>query len=178
MALYLINYRHASSAPAQSITRLPLEEASKLASQLYHSSTCKAHRRFGPDFVQYYENRKKAEQWLYQHFQLLGGHPKTTNPLYFSLQTSSALASNYNDTQEIRLDLDTIADEDISFTLGDSMALYYTGSLNQLLTKQEILALLASHDIDAFIRASGKHCTFIEAQLWNDEYIDKEVIFG
>ena len=173
MRLYLVNYRHESSAPAQSITRLPLTEATKLAEQLYRNSTCKAHRRFGTNFFQYYENRKKAEQWMYQQFQQLGGHPKTANPLYFSLQSSSVLADNYDDGKEIRLNLDAIADVDISFTLGDSMALYYTESLNRLLTKRELLALLGSydHDMGALIQASGEHCAFIEAQLWNDRYI-------
>ena len=80
MKLYLVNYRHKDSVPCKSITELPLEEAKKLAEQLHAGSDCRAHRRFGAEFERYYDDRRKAEQWMYDMFCELGGKPETKHP--------------------------------------------------------------------------------------------------
>ena len=138
MELYLVNYRHKKSEACKNITELPLEEAKKLAEKLYSDCSCRAHRRFGVTFEQYYENRCKAEQWLYDFFCKLGGTPKRKHPLYFTVQPSEVLAENYGEHCAIKIDLDEVAEGDISFTFGDSMALYYTEKLHQVYTKKDL----------------------------------------
>lgn len=166
--LYLINYRNINSCQCRSITELPFPEAKIIADQLYQSSPCVAHRRFGPNFAQYYDDRQKAEQWLYDHFQNSGGNPHTKHPLYFVVQISENPVFDFGDTHTFNLNLDDIVDEDVSFTLGDSMNLYYQGILNHLLTKKDLLELLRTHKTDMHNFMS--EISFIEAQLWNHNY--------
>ena len=173
MKLYLVNYRHKDSVPCKSITALPLEEAKKLAKQLHAGSSCRAHRRFGTDFERYYVDRRKAEQWMYDTFRKIGGTPDRKYPLYFTVQPSEALSENYGEHCVIQIDLDEIADSDISFTLGDSMALYYTEKLNQMFTKNDLLKQLELYDNDVYkmLEHNKEQAAFIEAQLWNDKYL-------
>ena len=173
MELYLVNYRHKDSIPCKSITELPVEEAKKLAEQLHSGSSCKAHRRFGADFVRYYEDRCKAEQWMQDAFCKLGGTPERKHPLYFTVQPSEALSENYGEHCVIKIDLNEVADGDISFTFGDSMALYYTEKLHQVYTKNELLEQLElyDNDVDMMLEKNDEQAVFIEAQIWNDKYL-------
>lgn len=57
--LYLINYRNVNSGQCKSITELPFPEAKAVADHLYQNNPCTAHRRFGPNFAQYYNDRKR-----------------------------------------------------------------------------------------------------------------------
>ena len=168
--LYLINYRNTNSSHCKSITELPFLEAKAVADQLYQNSPCSAHRRFGPNFAQYYNDRQKVEQWLYDNFKNSGGNPQINHPLYFVVQYTETPVFDFGDSQAFRLNLNEIADEDISFSLGDSMKLYYQGTLNRLFTKKDLLELLQTHEFDMhdFVSEIG----FIEAQLWNRSYCD------
>lgn len=173
--LFLVNYRHIDSEPCKSITNLSLEEAINLAGRLHNNSSCKAHRRFGSDFVRYYKDRKKAEQFLYDGFQKLGGIPRVKYPLYFTLQDFEGFSANFDEHREIKLDLNEIAESDVSFTLGDSMALYYKGELNRVFTKSELLKQLElkNNNVAELLNSIGEQCGFIEAQLWNYKYCRK-----
>lgn len=173
MELYLVNYRHKNSTPCKSITELPLEAAKKQAEKLHVGSECRAHRRFGADFERYYEDRCKAEQWMQDAFRKIGGMPRKKHPLYFTVQPSEALSENYGEHCVIKIDLNEVADGDISFTFGDSMALYYTGKLHQVYTKNELLKQLEMYDnnINNMLEHKEEQAVFIEAQLWNDRYL-------
>lgn len=168
--LYLINYRNTNSYQCKSITELPFLEAKSVADRLYQNSPCVAHRRFGPNFAQYYDDRQKVEQWLYDNFKKSGGKPKAKHPLYFVVQYTEKPVFDFGDSQAVQLNLNDIADEDVSFSLGDSMNLYYQGTLNRLLTKNDLQELLRTHESDMhnFLSEIG----FIEAQLWNHNYCD------
>lgn len=174
MKLYLVNYRHKDSIPCKSITELPFEEAKKLAEKLYADSSCRAHRRFGASFERYYEDRCKAEQRMYDMFCKQGGVPEKKHPLYFTVQLSEVLSENYGEHCVIQIDLDKIADGDISFTVGDSMALYYTEKLFQVYKKNDLLKQLELHDndINKLLEQDKEQVAFIEAQLWNDKYLN------
>ena len=73
----------------------------------------------------------------------------------------------------VKIDLDKIADSDISFTFGDSMALYYTEKLNRMYTKNELLKQLElyDNDVNKMLEQNKEQVAFIEAQLWSDVYI-------
>lgn len=177
MELYLVNYRHKNSTPCKSITELPLEAAKKLAEKLHAGSECRAHRRFGADFERYYHDRCKAEEWMQDAFRKLGGTPKREHPLYFTVQPSVVLSENYGEYGMIQIDLDEIADCDISFTFGDSMALYYTEKLRQVYTKNELLIQLElyDNDVNKMLEQTENQAVFIEAQLWNDRYLKENL---
>ncbi len=174
MKLYLVNYRHKDSIPCKSITELPLKEAKKLAEKLHTDISCRAHRRFGASFERYYEDRCKAEQWMRESFRKLGGVPERSHPLYFSVQPSEMLSESYGEHCITEIDLDEVADTDISFTIGDSMALYYTEKLHQLYTKNGLLKQLElyDNDVNKMLKQDKGQSTFIEAQLWNDKYLN------
>lgn len=173
MKLCLVNYRHKESEACKSITELPIEEAKKMAEKLHADSDCRAHRRFGAEFERYYEDRRKAEQWMQDAFCKLGGTPERKHPLYFTVQPSATLAENYGEHCVIKIDLDEVADGDISFTFGDSMALYYTEKLHQVYTKNELLEQLElyDNDVNKILEHEDEQAVFIEAQLWNDKYL-------
>lgn len=173
MKLWLVSYRHAASEAGKSITELPPEEAQAMAEALYCRSACKAHRRFEPErFPRYYRERLQAERLLYDSFRARGGMPKREHPLYFTLQASESLASGFGDPREIRLELDSLRDEDVSFTLGDSMALYYGGALEGVLTKAELLQRLEAqqYDVTALLPGPAEPGAFVEAQLWTEAW--------
>ncbi len=180
MKLYLVNYRHKDSMPCKSITELPLEAAKKLAEKLHADGSCRAHRRFGASFERYYEDRCKAEQRMRELFRKLGGVPERSHPLYFSVQPSEMLAENYGEYCAIKIDLDVVADGDISFTFGDSMALYYSEKLHQVYTKNDLLEQLElyDNDVNKLLEQNKEQSSFIEAQLWNDRYLKKELYEG
>lgn len=102
-----------------------------------------------------------------------GGTPEKTHPLYFTVQTSVVLSENYGEPCVIQIDLDEIADGDVSFTFGDSMALYYTEKLNQVFTKNDLLKQLKlyDNDVNRLLEHNDEQAVFIEAQLWNDKYL-------
>ena len=178
MKLYLVNYRYKESEACKSITELPLEAAKKLAEKLHADSSCRAHRRFGASFEHYYEDRCKTEQWLYDAFCKHGGMPKRRHPLYFTVQPSKELSENYGEHSVIEIDLDEVADMDVSFTIGDSMALYYAEKLHQVFTKNDLLKQLElyDNDVNKLLEQNKEQSSFIEAQLWNDRYLKNRVI--
>ncbi len=109
-----------------------------------------------------------------------GGTPERNHPLYFTVQPSVVLSENYGEHCAIKIDLDEVADGDISFTLGDSMALFYTEKLHQVYTKNDLLKQLElyDNDVNRILRQNGEQIAFIEAQLWNDMYLKKELYKG
>lgn len=173
MKLYLVNYRHKDSEPCRSITELPLEAAKRLAAKLHTGSFCRAHRRFGADFEHYYEDRCKAEQRMHDAFRKCGGTPERRCPLYFTIQPSGVLSENYGEHCVIQIDLDEIEVGDISFTFGDSMALYYTEKLCKVYTKNKLLEQLElfDNDVNKMLEQTDNQAVYIEAQLWSDKYL-------
>ena len=77
-----------------------------------------AHRRFGPNFAQYYEERQMVEQWLFENLKKIGGNPQSKHPLYFVFQHTENPVFDFGDTQSYKLNFNDIACEDVSFSLG------------------------------------------------------------
>ena len=167
MSLYLVNYRHPASAPLKSIMHLPREEAFAVAARLYKASQCGGHRRFGPDFPDYYQYRIKVEALLYKQFCALGGQPELTSPFYFVLERSPLYASVFDCAQAVRIALDAIDPACVSFTYGDSMRRMEVGADTPMLTVDSLNAEIAQHGgIDAFLDRVLENHSCIEAQVW------------
>lgn len=173
-SLYLVHYCHPSCEPFQNIMRLPKAEAFSLAEGLAkeHPDTT-AFYRFA-DFAHYYPRRLAADKFLYESFLRLGGRPRERHPLSFVLQGCGYLESWFGNGPSYRVPLGGIPPDRVSFTLGDSCAQYErTGTVRQLTVEQLLARMEGFSSVEAFLRDISErwHCSYIEAQLWDDTVI-------
>lgn len=69
--------------------------------------------------------------------------------------------------------LDTIHFKDISFTFGDSMGMMDKPTRRPPITKNQLMQMLSPYNnIQDFLTDTCKGFNYIEAQLWNDQYIE------
>ena len=177
MNLTLVNYRHSSSTPYNSIMQLPMDQAFEIAAKLNKSSQCQAHRRFGPDFEFYYKYRLKIEKVLYIEFVQLGGKPKYKHPFYFVLEYSDVLHRNFDSGMSVALPLNHIDPLDVSFCFGDSMAQFESGNRQPIFTVDTLYQYIGNNnnEVDLLLHEIIPQYKYIEAQLWTDKYFpDRE----
>lgn len=169
--LYIVNYCNPNCDPLCSITRLPKSEAFILAKELSKKNKGTAFGRLD-DFANYYPRRIITEEWLYNHFVSLGGEPSSKHPLYFVLQGSDYLNDWFGNGKTTKLLLDDIDSKHISFTFGDSMAKFDKPEMRDPFLKDTLYNLINKHDgdIDKFLDSIKNQYTYIEVQLWKDEY--------
>ena len=122
--LYIVNYCHQNCIPLKNIVRLPEREAFSLAHDLaVKNPNTTAFFRFA-DFKNYYSLRINQDNYLYKMFISLGGKPKEKHPLSFVFQGSDFLNTWFDNGIITKLSLKDISSEFVSFTLGDSGAIY------------------------------------------------------
>lgn len=179
--LYLTNYRETGGLPLRSIMRLPKEEAYKVAKKLSEASTA-GNDRYGEYFERYYEKRKHTEEWLYSEFIKNGGKPETKHPIYFVLCECKSFQNFFGNKDQIQIPLKNIASEHISFTPRDSMHLKDMGlTKGTIWNKNDFLSMMteSNKSISDFIinlpALYGQLGGYIEVQLWNDKYIEREL---
>ena len=169
--LVLVNYCHQDCVPLMNIMRLPKNEAFELAKKMAdaHPNTT-AFYRFA-DFENYYELRKKQDEYLYSRFVELGGSPEEKHPLSFVIGGSEYLAEWFGRGIETKIHLKEIEPCHISFTIGDSGAEFQKNHFVDLLTVKELNQRIAEHkgDFENFLKETGRQ--YIEVQLWSDKYI-------
>ena len=170
--LYLVSYRHFKSEPFKSITQLSEDEAFALAKKLYENSSCPAHKRFGPDFAQYYPHRLMTEKWLYERFKALGGKPQTEHPYYFAFHHCENLYTNFDSGVVTKIKLSDIDISDVSFTFGDSIAQMNRQSNPEPFLKDKLIKYISEfdHHVESFLESVIPRYVCIEAQLWTDQY--------
>ena len=169
--LVLTNYCHPDCRPLMNIMRLNREDAFGLAREMaeQHPETT-AFYRFA-DFDNYYELRKAQDAYLYCRFRELGGQPEETHPLSFVIGDSDYLREWFGNGTETKLPLKGIAPEHISFTVGDSGAIYQRDGAVELLTMEGFASLLDEYDgsVSALLKSKGRG--YVEVQLWSDRYV-------
>ncbi|MDO5156125.1 MAG: hypothetical protein Q4D51_09190 [Eubacteriales bacterium] len=170
--LTLVNYCHPDCVPLKNIMRLPKLQAFQMAKQFAdsHPETT-AFYRFA-DFENYYNLRVEQDKYLYDTFLALGGNPKEEHPLSFVIEGSDYLSDWFGNGIETRILLSKIAEEHISFTLGDSGAEFGRNKSVELLTLKQFEKLLheQSGDYNDFMKKIGKQ--YVEVQIWSDEYFE------
>lgn len=169
--LYLIHYCHPDCEPLKNIMRLPQEEAFRLAGEMAASHpAASAFFRFS-DFANYYPRRMEADGILHVAFRTRGGHPTETHPLSFALEGSDFLDGWFDQGTVLRLALERVPADKISFTLGDSLGMLEGTGGFIFLTLDELRARIAAHPEGAagFLRDMKQQYRYIEAQLWDDE---------
>lgn len=167
--LVLTYYREPGKRAFQSITRLQEAEAFQKAAELF--ADCHSLRpRFGPDFAQYYPARMATERWLYDAFCALGYSPVEQHPLYFVLGKSDMLRRWMGEGEVIELPLHALDRQQISFTLGDSMAMRCGGNTNLLLDAPSLLEEMTRRGQNAadFLESFAHQNTYVETQVWDD----------
>ena len=170
---HIVHYYHAASTPFRSISRLPKENAFALARSLHKKHPCVAFKRFGESCLEWYwERREAAEHQLYSEFLDIGGKPETRHPVYFALQGSSPIENlyrNFDKAKMIAISLSHIDPACISFTYGDSVALYEHPARRKPFMRDELYRLIDQYgNVDAFLSALDSLYEYIEAQVWID----------
>ena len=120
------------------------------------------------DFVNYYPQRKAADEYVRNAFIRLGGKPKLSNPFAFVLGECEYLRKWFDSRDKIVLDLADIPDEQISFTLGDSCAVISQGHEPTVLTKKMLLEGIeeCGGSVEAFCKKNLGKYAYVEVQLW------------
>ena len=166
--LFITHYFFPGTDPWKNIMNLPEKEAFEVAAKLAseHPDTT-SFGRFA-DVVNYYPNRKRADEYVREAFIKLGGKPKLLHPYSFVLMECEYLRDWFDTTDKIVFDLDDIPDDQISFTLGDSCALLIHGETPAVLTKTMLLeGIEASGSTDNYFKESLGKYAYVEVQLWN-----------
>lgn len=167
--LYLTAYRHPGTEPFGSIMMLPEEEAFREAARLAaaHPDTT-AFYRFA-DFANYYPLRKASEEALREAFLAAGGQPELAHPCSFVLMENDYLHRWFGQGDSIRIPLDALPPEQVSFTLGDSVSSFSRDGRHQLLTVEGLRRMMEDHggSLQDFMTHVENTWRYIEAQVWS-----------
>jgi len=166
-SLYITHYYVQGTDPWKNIMLLPEEAAFQKAAEL--ASAHKDMTSFGrfADFRNYYPLRKAADKWVREQFVVLGGKPRLEHPFSFVLGESDYLKTWFDGGDSLRIPLDGIPNELISFTLGDSCAKYSKNDSLEVLTKQMLIERLHTFDNspERLVLSIAPY-GYVEAQLW------------
>ena len=168
--LQLVNYCHSRCRPLMNIMRLPEKEAFALAKRLADENPeTTAFYRF-VDFANYYPRRLETDRLLRAMFIELGGRPAEEHPLSFVLQGSDYLDGWFDHGIVTRLPLACVPADQISFTLGDSMAMLAREGHVSMLTRDMLEKEIAAHPqgAEGWLREMQDRYRYIEVQLWDD----------
>ncbi len=166
-SLYITHYYVQGTDPWKNIMLLSEEAAFRKAAELASEhKDMTSYGRFA-DFERYYPLRKAADKLVRELFIFLGGKPQLEHPYSFVLGESDYLKAWFNEGDSLRIPLDKIPDELISFTLGDSCAKYSRNDSLEVLTKQTLIERLRTFDdsLENLIQSIAPY-GYVEAQLW------------
>ena len=186
---FITHYHLNDLAPFQSISDLNDEEWTRLCKKLANrrETDSSYNRRFGHS---YRSVRLEAEAMLREKFQLKGGIITKSNPVYFCLGVSKWW-KDFCDHDEIRIPLDDIDLQSISFTYPDSFTSMgilkrfgishekkpYHGEVFFLHELEDVVNEFGMPDDITLLDYSEYHKEnleiYIEAQLWTDVPINK-----
>ena len=168
-AIQITHYFYPGPDPWKNIMNLPEKEAFRVAEELAakHPDTT-SFGRFA-DFVNYYPNRKRADEFVREAFVKLGGRPKLQHPYSFTLGECDYLQKWFDTEDKIVIDLSDISDDQVSFTLGDSCALLIHGVEPTVLTKAMLLEGInaCGGSVEEYCKKSLGKYAYVEVQLWS-----------
>ena len=168
--LFISHYFYPGTDPWKNIMSLPEKEAFRVAAELadkYPDTT--SFGRFA-DFVNYYPNRKRADEYVREAFIMLGGKPRLMHPYSFVLGECEYLRDWFDTNDKLVIDLSDVPDDQVSFTLGDSCALLIHGKEPAVLTKAMLLEDIraCNGSVEEYCKKSlGSGYAYVEVQLWD-----------
>ena len=182
----LYHYYERSIGPFRMITELPMDAAKALL--LQKSAEGKFHH---PNIDGFLARRYDHDRRLREAFIKRGGKPTRTAPIYMMLGAHPQWESAYDEAAVIKIPLDAFARAHVSFTYGDSFAvfdpiLYRDKEYGQrVYFADEILALIERLGMPKHVDYDFKrgiyptdmpinhHLKYVEAQVWDDTVIDR-----
>ena len=166
--LYIVNYCHRNCVPLKNIMWLPKEQAFELAYKMADQNReTTAFYRFA-DFENYYYERLKTDELLYERFKEMGGKPELCHPVSFVLSGSDFLDRWFDRGIVTRIPLNSIPAEFISFTYGDSMTVLKKQGCLTMLTKEMLIREIADYcgTVEDYIAEVNAMYNYIEVQVW------------
>ena len=181
---HLCHYYERGQPPFRTLTSLPPEEARAIVRVQLADMT----ESFVDGFLR---RRYGRDQALRDAFIAIGGQPRRSAPVYFTLGPNEGMKTWFDDPAHIEIPVSEFDPGTVSFTYGDSFTVFNpaldTGEewWGRVYRYDEILRL-----IDAFgfpedppyhmkkrIFPEGRHINhilkFVEAHVWSDEVLDR-----
>ena len=170
--MYITHYYPEDSPIFSRITQYTKKERMEIANILA-SKEGSALTRFR-DFERYYQKRIQTEKWLYAEAKNIKLSPSVQSPWYFVLGDNYLMNKGFGiNSKAFRINLSDINDSDISFTIGDSIAVYFSEKIKNKLYNKKTILNYYSNNFDKIEKIYSylhpKH-QYIEAQLWTDIY--------
>ena len=191
MKMFLYHYYEKNLGPFMSLTALPFETAREV---LYAK---KAAGTFGnPDVAVFLHNRYSQERRLREAFISKGGKPKRAFPIYMTLSEHRQWESAYEEAAVIKIPLQEFARESVSFTYGDSFAIFNSSLFgeeeywNKVYFADEIVEMVTrlgfppyvDYDFKRAVYPTDKHINhhlkYVEAHVWDDTVLDTYLPYG
>ena len=182
----LFHYFRKGFAPFQSLSGLPETEALRIMEALYVPGSV-LWQRFGNP-AEYIGLRRQVERDLCQQFKRIGGQPRQDFPIYLVVGRprwvyASVDPVTMQTTDEIRVPLAILDEDEVSFTYPDSMYCSFMRHMNldpgidpkydgKVFTLKEIEGLIISDGLpgQGWKPDLPAHLSrYIEAQVWNQE---------
>src|SRR6266508_1093947 len=167
---FLSHYYEGADGPFSNLSMLPLEQAEQILEKIRRNGNRFASQRSS----NYLKKRLELEIKIRQRFEGKGGKPKLTRPHYMILGTCPWLKQWYANGQELQIKLNSIPDECVSFTYGDSFpAMNYQDGKpyrGQVYTVKELYEVIKCYGLPQEWNPDGEGGPerYIEAQVWDD----------
>lgn len=176
----LVHFFRSPGGPFRSISELPVPEADRIMDGMTEGNTWHASRFRPENRERYLRARQRSERHLHEAFVAKGGRPGRAHPYYLLVETAETRGF-WPDASQIRVPLNGIPAEVISFTYLDSMVCdalrhdpervpencrHFAGwpCLAEVYRVAELREL-----IESFGCPEG---TYLEAQVWADEPLE------
>lgn len=168
--------------PFRSLTDLEPAEVVEVLDHL--SQTRMLRRRLSREYRDFYfRQRRRFERIMYEQFVEKGGRPKRERPHYLILGESEIWAEI--EPRSLRIPLEAVASEVISFTYTDSWCAYVDRTLTGLPIprKPQYETVYRLDELSALIDDYGwpgdrwktepewEHDVYVEAQVWDDDAV-------
>lgn len=182
----LYHYFERDFGPFMPLTALPMEEAKKIL-----MSQRAAGKPVNPDIDGFLQKRYDRDKQLRDVFIAHGGQPKRTPPVYMMLGEHRQWESAYETPAVIKIPLKEFDRMAVSFTYGDSFAIFNPALLgeeeywNRIYFADEIMEVIRHYGFPPHIEYDFKrgiypkdkhinhHLKYVEAHVWDDEIISK-----
>lgn len=174
--MFLYHYYDASMKPFQNLSDIPIDEAKKI---LMDIALKKPNTQCAKRADEYMELRHHYEDILRCEFIKKGGNIQREAPHYMVVEHSPWLASWFENSAFIKINIEEFDKSTISFTYGDSHPTF-SPKVNdgkeyrkKLYAYDEILEIIAKYGYPQDWNNDGKYGPerYIEAHIWSDDVI-------
>ena len=184
--MFLYHYYEREFGPFMPLTALPMEKAREIL--IEKKTTGKIGN---PDIDGFLQNRYNWDKKLREAFIAHGGKPERTEPIYMMLGEHQQWESAYENPDVIKISLDEFDPLKVSFTYGDSFAVFNPSQFgeeeywNKIYFAHEIIDVILRHGYPPYVEYDFKraiypkdkhindHLKYIEAHVWDKDVINQ-----